>query len=231
MIKIKICGITNEKEIEYLNILKPEYIGFVFTKSKRQVNGERAKELSDNLNKEIKIVGVFKDNSIDEILEVIKEVQLDIIQLHGKEDEKYINTLNDKLQEPVMIWKALSIKDIENIKNYTSNDYSKAANKLIDKFLIDGDNPGSGETYSLENISCYFEEYYKSENLNISNINKNNFFLAGGITPENVIERIIKANPIGVDVSSGVEITDEAGNRTKSFEKMKDLIEKVRSIN
>ncbi|MDR3593614.1 phosphoribosylanthranilate isomerase [Clostridium sp.] len=230
MIKIKICGITNEKEIEYLNILKPEYIGFVFAKSKRQVNGKIAKELSNNLDKEIKTVGVFKDNSIDEILEVMKEVQLDIIQLHGKEDENYINYLNENLKKSTKIWKALSIKDIENVKNYTSNNYSET-NRLIDNFLIDGDNPGSGETYSLENISKYFDEYYKLINLENSNTNENNFFLAGGITPENVIERIIKANPIGIDVSSGVEIIDEKGNRTKSFEKMKSLIEEVRTIN
>jgi phosphoribosylanthranilate isomerase len=230
MIKIKICGITNEKEIEYLNILKPEYIGFVFTKSKRQVNGKIANELSNNLDKEIKTVGVFKDNSIDEILEVMKEVQLDIIQLHGKEDENYINYLNENLKKSTKIWKALSIKDIENIKNYASNNYSET-NRLIENFLIDGDNPGSGETYSLENISKYFDEYYKLRNLENSDTNENNFFLAGGITPENVIERIIKANPIGIDVSSGVEIIDEKGNRTKSFEKMKSLIEEVRTIN
>ena len=82
MIQIKICGITNKKEIEYLNILKPEYIGFVFTKSKRQVNGEKANELCLNLDNNIKKVGVFRNNSIDYILDILGKVSLDVIQLH-----------------------------------------------------------------------------------------------------------------------------------------------------
>lgn len=223
MIKIKICGITNKKEIEYVNILKPEYIGFVFTKSKRQVSGIKAKELTNRLSKEIKTVGVFKDNSLDEILDVMKEIQLDVIQLHGKEDEKFIDLLRKKLTKTVCVWKALSISDI---KNYISKNYI-GANNLIDNFLIDGDNPGSGETYSLKNINEYFKLNYLGKSIN----NKNEFFLAGGITPENVVKRISEANPIGVDVSSGVEAIDENGIRTKSYEKMKDLIEKVRTIN
>lgn len=223
MIKIKICGITNKKEIEYVNILKPEYIGFVFTKSKRQVSGIKAKELTNRLSKEIKTVGVFKDNSLDEILDVMKEIQLDVIQLHGKEDEKFIDLLRKKLTKTVCVWKALSISDI---KNYISKNYI-GANNLIDNFLIDGDNPGSGETYSLKNINEYFKLNYLGKSIN----NKNQFFLAGGITPENVVKRISEANPIGVDVSSGVEVIDENGIRTKSYEKMKDLIEKVRTIN
>lgn len=223
MIKIKICGITNKKEIEYVNILKPEYIGFVFTKSKRQVSGIKAKELTNRLSKEIKTVGVFKDNSLDEILDVMKEIQLDVIQLHGKEDEKFIDLLRKKLTKTVCVWKALSISDI---KNYISKNYI-GANNLIDNFLIDGDNPGSGETYSLKNINEYFKLNYLGKSIN----NKNEFFLAGGITPENVVKRISEANPIGVDVSSGVEVIDENGIRTKSYEKMKDLIEKVRTIN
>lgn len=223
MIKIKICGITNKKEIEYVNILKPEYIGFVFTKSKRQVSGIKAKELTNRLSKEIKTVGVFKDNSLDEILDVMKEIQLDVIQLHGKEDEKFIDLLRKKLTKTVCVWKALSISDI---KNYISKNYI-GTNNLIDNFLIDGDNPGSGETYSLKNINEYFKLNYLGKSIN----NKNQFFLAGGITPENVVKRISEANPIGVDVSSGVEVIDENGIRTKSYEKMKDLIEKVRTIN
>lgn len=224
MIKIKICGITNKQEIEYLNTLKPEYIGFVFTKSTRKVTGEKAKGLCESLDKEIKTVGVFKDNSLNEILDVIKEIPLDIIQLHGKEDANFILSLKKNLSEATKIWKALSISNAENIRKYKQN------NNLIDTFLIDGDKPGSGETFSLENIGEYFEgrklghedEFVKK---------KHNFFLAGGITPENVIERILKANPIGVDVSSGVEVIDENGNKTKSYEKMKSLIDKVRKIN
>ena len=170
MIQIKICGITNKKEIEYLNILKPEYVGFVFTKSKRQVTGEKANELCLNLDKDIKKVGVFKDNSIDEILDILGKVSLDVIQLHGKEDEDFINSLKKSMNKSIKIWKALSIKDIESIKKYIKSNKQLAFNEndgdnLIDNFLIDGDNPGSGEAFSLENISEYFSEEYNGEKL------------------------------------------------------------------
>ena len=232
MIKVKICGITNSKEIEYLNILKPEYIGFVFTKSKRQVSGEEVNELCLNLNKEIKKVGVFRDNSLEEILAVLDKVELDVIQLHGSEDEKFITSLRDSINKSMEIWKAVSIKDGEIIKKYiVGNKVDSKGDKLIDNILIDGENPGSGETFSLKNIGEYFKDNGEIENEENPLLNQYNFFLAGGITDENVLERIAQANPIGVDVSSGVEIIDENGIRTKSFEKMKSLIEKVRSIN
>jgi phosphoribosylanthranilate isomerase len=123
------------------------------------------------------------------------------------------------------IWKAVSIKDGEILKKYIAgNKVDSKGDKLIDNILIDGENPGSGETFSLQNIGEYFKENDEIDNKE----NPLNFFLAGGITDENVLERIAEANPIGVDVSSGVEIIDENGRRTKSFEKMKRLIEKTR---
>ena len=235
MIQIKICGITNEKEIEYLNILKPEYVGFVFTKSKRQVTGEKVNELCLNLNNNIKKVGVFKDNSIDEILDTLGKVSLDVIQLHGKEDEGFINELKKHMNKSIEIWKAISIKDIGSVEIYIKSNKQLASNEnqgdnLIDNFLIDGDNPGSGETFSLENISEYFSKAFNGEKLENCIVDQYNFFLAGGITCENIIERIVKANPIGVDVSSGVEIIAENGNRMKSFDMMKSLIDKVRTM-
>lgn len=231
MIKVKICGITNSKEIGDLNVLKPEYIGFVFTKSKRQVSGEEANELCLNLNKEVKKVGVFRDNSLEEILAVLDKVELDVIQLHGNEDEKYIISLRDSINKSMEIWKAVSLKDGEILKKYIAgNKADSKGDKLIDNILIDGENPGSGETFSLKNIGEYFKD--NDEITNEENSFKQyNFFLAGGITDENVLERIAEANPIGIDVSSGVEIIDENGIRTKSFEKMKSLIEKTRSVN
>jgi Phosphoribosylanthranilate isomerase len=231
MIKVKICGITSSREIEYLNILKPEYIGFVFTRSKRQISGEDANELCLNLNKEIKKVGVFRNNSLDDILAVLNKVQLDVIQLHGSEDEKFIISLRNSINKSMEIWKAVSIKDGEILKNYiASNKVNNKGDKLIDNILIDGENPGSGETFSLKNIGEYFKDNGEIENEE-NPLNQYNFFLAGGITEENVLDRIAEANPIGVDVSSGVEIIDENGIRTKSFEKMKSLIERLRSIN
>ena len=234
MIQVKICGITNKDEIEYLNILKPEYIGFVFTKSKRQVTGEEANGLSLNLDKNIKKVGVFKENSIDEILDILGKVDLDVIQLHGKEDEEFINLLKKSMNKSIKIWKAISINDIANVEKYIRSNKQLAGNEndgdnLIENFLIDGDNPGSGEAFSLENINKYFWKYCKTNHVDDCVFKQYNFFLAGGITDENVTLRIAKVNPIGVDVSSGVEIIDENGTRIKSFEKMKSLIEKVRN--
>lgn len=236
MIKVKICGITKKEEIEYLNILKPEYIGFVFVESKRRVTGEHANKLCLDLNNDIKKVGVFRNNSIDEILHILGKVSLDVIQLHGDEDEEFICLLRKSIDKSIKVWKAISIKDIQNVKKYIASNKQLVCNKkdgnnLIDNFLIDGDNPGSGETFSLENIGEYFCGNYNSGHADDYILKKYNFFLAGGITPENVIERIYKANPSGVDVSSGVEIINEDGNRMKSFEKMKSLIEKVRTIN
>lgn len=226
MIQVKICGITNKNEIEYLNILKPEYIGFVFTKSKRQVTSREAKKLCGNLSNEIKTVGVFKDNTIEEILDVLNAIHLNAIQLHGKEDETFITELKNNIGVGTNIWKALSISDTDNIKRFIK--YKDI--KLINNVLIDGDNPGSGEIYSLDSIGRLFDENCMVEQKNNCINRRYNFFLAGGITPENVVERIINANSIGVDVSSGVESMDEKGIRTKSFEKMKKLIDNVRKI-
>lgn len=211
MVKVKICGITHKDEIEYLNVLKPSYAGFVFTKSKRQINIGEANSLIRLLDKSIKTVGVFKDNSIDEILETLMFVPLDIVQLHGKEDIKFINELKKRTNN-IEIWKAVSISDKKMMDEVIFNNCPL----LIDMFLIDGDNPGSGEAYPIEKLKEILE---KSSNIK--------FFLAGGITPENVQEKILKINPFGVDVSSGVEeIID--GKRKKSFKKMDQFIKNVR---
>jgi phosphoribosylanthranilate isomerase len=227
VIEIKICGITDEREIEYLNILKPEYIGFVFTKSKRKITAEKAKQLCANLDKDIKTVGVFKDNSLMEILDVIKEIPLKVLQLHGQEDVNYIASIKKNTGVGIKIWKAVSINDTENIKKYVRDNNEH----LIERLLIDGDTPGSGEAFPLKNIRELFKEdsniKYRNETIN----DQYNFFLAGGITPENVSQRIIEARPGGIDVSSGVEIIDEGSNRRKSFKKMESLIKKVRAIN
>lgn len=215
MVKVKICGITNKDEIGYLNDLKPDYAGFVFTKSKRQVNIKEADNLVKFLDKNIKTVGVFKDNSINEILDVVTSVPLNVIQLHGKENFEFIKKLKNETSN-MHIWKAISINDKKMIEEFVFNDCSQ----LINMFLIDGDNPGSGESYSLETLK---EILNKTEN--------RDFFLAGGINPENVEEKILEVMPFGVDVSSGVEEITKEGIRKKSFEKIDIFINNIKKLN
>lgn len=204
---IKICGITNLEEIKSLNTLKPEFIGFVFAESKRKVTGQEAKILFDNLDKEIKAIGVFRNNSKEFILEVLKEVPLYGIQLHGDEDKEFILDLKNKVN--CEIWKAVSVKskgDMENALNYP-----------VETLVLDGSNPGSGEIFPWK----YLESTKFTKRI----------ILAGGINEENVQDGITKVKPQGIDLSSGVEIITEEGIRIKSKDKMKKLIDKVRENN
>ena len=204
---IKICGITNLEEIKSLNTLKPEFIGFVFAESKRKVTGQEARILFDDLDKDIKAIGVFRNNSKEFILEVLNEVPLYGIQLHGDEDEQFILDLKDKVN--CEIWKAVSVKSKE--------DMEKALNYPVETLVLDGSNPGSGEIFPWKY-------------LNNTKFTKR-VFLAGGINEENVLDGIAKVKPHGVDLSSGVEIITEEGIRTKSKDEMKKLIDKVRENN
>ncbi|MBU5486852.1 phosphoribosylanthranilate isomerase [Clostridium sp. MSJ-8] len=203
MMFIKICGITKLSEIDYLNELKPDYIGFVFAKSKRQISGREACILKEKLSKDIKTVGVFLNNTEEEILKVLDDVELDVIQLHGDEDNKFIDSLRKKIK--CDIWKAVAILSEEDMK--------KALEYNVDTLVLDGSNPGSGVVFDWTA-------------LNKLDANKR-IFLAGGINEENVLDGIKKVNPDGIDTSSGVEIVDELGRR-KDKEKMRRLIRKVR---
>lgn len=212
MAEVKICGITCEEEIQYLNILRPEYAGFVFAESKRKIKSEQASYLLSILDEGIKSIGVFRNNPIEEIIDVLNKVKLYGIQLHGNEDFDFIERLKDKTGSRIKIWKALSIKDEKNIIKFMERKH-----EYIDRYLIDGSNPGSGKEYNLDLLKKIIKQY----NL------ENKFILAGGINPENASIKIKEVMPYAVDVSSGVEII-ENNNRIKSFKKMKKLILEVK---
>ncbi len=88
---VKICGLRRFEDIEYANILKPDFIGFIFALNKiRTITPRLAKELRNKLADGIKVVGVFKDNDISLIKEVVELGIIDMIQLHGDESDEYI---------------------------------------------------------------------------------------------------------------------------------------------
>ena len=98
--KVKYCGITKEEEIQYLQKLPIDYVGFVFyKKSKRFVDKEQARRLREKLNPSIPGVGVFVEEEIPKILELLQEGIIQGVQLHGEEEESYVLKLKEKMKQ------------------------------------------------------------------------------------------------------------------------------------
>ena len=188
MTKIKLCGLSRQCDIEWANELKPDYIGFIFwSKSKRNVSSEKAKELKALLSPDIKAVGVFVNEPVENVAELLSNNIIDIAQLHGSEDEEYITKLRTLSDKPII--KAFLLK---------SKDDAKTAEKsTADHILLDS-GMGAGKSFDW----------------NLLREIKRPYFLAGGLYPENVADPIDKLSPFAVDVSSGIE-TDNFKDKNK----------------
>ena len=179
MTKIKLCGLSRICDIEAANRLKPEYICFVFLpKSKRYVTYEKAKELKSLLSPDIKVVGVFVDESAEIVARLLNDGTIDIAQLHGGEDEEYISRLRKLTGKPII--KAFRIESEEDI--------ARAEKSSADHILLDS-GMGTGKVFDWSLIQSI----------------KRPYFLAGGLDCDNVGEAIKKLRPYAVDVSSGIE--------------------------
>ena len=191
MVKVKFCGIKRIDDIDICNELKPDFIGFVFfDRSKRFIKPIDAKTLKEKLDRSIKSVGVFVNEEIDKIVEIVNEGIIDLVQLHGDEDDEYIRHLKEKTKAPII--KAFRISGkcdtIEIEKSYA------------DYVLLDS-GAGTGMTFDWELIKGI----------------KRDYFLAGGLDISNVAEAVEKLNPFAVDVSSGIE-TDGCKDKNKMIE-------------
>ncbi len=177
--RIKLCGLMRPEDIIAVNKLNPDYIGFVFASfSRRYITLDTAKKLKASLAPEIKAVGVFVDEKLETVTDLANSGIIDMIQLHGKEDETYINTLRTLADNPVI--KAFRIGSDEDVR--------EAERSSADYILLDS-GTGTGNKFDwglLKNI-------------------KRPYFLAGGLNPENVTEAVETLRPFAVDVSSGIE--------------------------
>ena len=188
MTKIKFCGLTGDCDIDAANELRPEYVGFVFApKSKRYVMPERAAELKSRLEAGIKAVGVFVNDDLYYVAELLNRGVIDIAQLHGSEDEEYIGQLRQLTGKPVI--RAFRIK--------TAEDIAEAEKCTADHVLLDS-GAGTGEVFDWKLI----------KNM------KRPYFLAGGLSPDNVENAVEQLTPYAVDVSSGIE-TDGVKDKVK----------------
>ena len=189
--KIKICGITSEKEADYLNDNKVDYAGFVFyAKSKRNITIDKARLIMDRLNSNIKKVAVMVSPTLDEVLK-IEDAEFDIIQIHGELHEAVL----DRIRKDV--WCAINLSDEEYeekirwLNSLEPNQYN-----TITGIVIDSKNFGSGEVFDWQRNKDKLEgKAFKDKT----------FILAGGLNSDNVADAISILHPDIVDVSSGVE--------------------------
>lgn len=206
MVKLKICGMRRSEDIEMANRYKPDYIGFVFADSPRKVSYGQAKELSSLLSDDIVPVGVFVNEHMKLIVDLFKDGIIEMAQLHGDEDEKYIRNLKDKSIEEtgkqIPVINAIEIKDGADY----NDELLKWRDSASDYFILDS-GKGSGKTFDWSLIDIESEFF------------KNSIFLAGGLNSENLALAIGEFNPFAVDLSSSVE-TDGF----KDEEKIKDII-------
>ena len=221
--KIKMCGISKVETILAIVDAKPDYMGLVFAPSKRQVTVDQAKILVSELHKQyanrynrdviqwsndvvqefIKTVGVFVNETLENLVTIATEVNLDAVQLHGDEDEAFIQSLKERTN--VEVWKAVQIRSAADAEAWID---SSADMLLFDAYHKD-ERGGTGEVFDWS----YLDEFERP------------FMLAGGIDSTNVARAIRTVRPYGIDISSGIE-TDGV----KDDEKIKAFTNLVRTI-
>lgn len=200
MTKIKFCGLRTLRDVGFANEIRPDYVGFVLAKRFwRHVSYTDVQELKNALRPDISAVGVFVDNPFEEVAELLERGVIDLAQLHGSEDDNFIMRLKDRTGRPVIkAFKIGSEKDIE-----------RAVRCPSDYLLLDS-GTGTGVSFDWSLIRNLGRDY----------------FLAGGLTPYNVVEAIERLNPFAVDVSSGIE-----SEKIKDLAKMRAFAEAVKSTN
>ena len=210
--KVKMCGISKVETIPAVVEAKPDYMGLVFAPSKRQVTVEQAKILIEELHKQcinhydtkvVKTVGVFVNETLDNLVRIADTANLDAVQLHGDEDEAFIQSLKERTN--VEIWKAVQIRSAADVEKWID---SSADILLFDAYHKD-ERGGTGEVFDWSSLDAF----------------ERPFMLAGGLDSTNVARAIRTVRPYGIDISSGIET-----NGVKDDEKIKAFTKIVNSI-
>lgn len=200
--KIKICGIKRADEVAVINDFPISYAGFIFAKSKRQVTADQCNELVLTLRNDIKKVGVFVDEDINKVLEIVKTCHLDVVQLHGNESVDYIKKI------PVPVWKTIQVKDEASLVRIGT--YKDDVEGILFETYHEKLKGGTGKTFDWHLL----DEVDRSEGYQM--------ILAGGINPGNAKEAIEIVKPSVLDVNSGLE---EEGFKTRN--KVEELFKEL----
>lgn len=202
MTKVKICGLRRKEDIEFANRLLPEYAGFVFADSIRQVTGEQAQQLRLQLDLRINAVGVFVQEEIGFIKQLATARIIDMVQLHGDEIPEYCQEVRRQVKLPII--KVLRVRDAASLAGAADYDCDYL---LLDTYTKSAYG-GSGQRFAIELLSE-------------ASLPKP-YFIAGGLNAENVQSVLVSA-PYAVDVSGGVETEGR-----KDFKKMQAFVANVK---
>ncbi len=203
MTRIKICGITQEKDAQAAVALGADAIGFIFAKSPRKINMSLAKKICDALPPFISKVGVFVNAKQRDVLKAVQYCGLDTIQLHGDESDKYCAFFKKYCK----IIKAFRICDKKSL--IVVNTYKNADAFLFDAYVL-GCYGGTGKTFSHDVLKK--QKFLKP------------VIVSGGINSQNAGKTIKLLKPYAIDASSSVE--KQPG--IKDIKKLKALISAVK---
>lgn len=190
---VKLCGLRRPQDIDAANAARPDMVGFILSAGfRRSISPRRAIELIDGLDQDIAIVGVFVNEPIREVASFTHAFDFEgydaprtvLVQLHGDEDDAYIDELRHAMAYPG--WWGIPI--IKAFRVRTAEDVARACTSAADYVLLDnGQGTGKAFDWSL-----------------VRGVNRP-FMLAGGLGPDNVSAAIEAIRPWAVDMSSGIE--------------------------
>lgn len=201
VVMLKYCGNHSLEDVIVATNSRANFLGFVFAKSKRCVTPTEVKKWLCKVKVSQKLVGVFVNASIDEINRATSSIPLDVIQCHGEETVEDILTIKTNFKQKV--WKVIhhSSEALDLMKQYKG---------IVDGYVIDskvaGRRGGTGVTFDWSSIPSYQIE---AEVQNVP------CFIAGGINV-NTIEELLKYDPIGIDLSSGIELNGRKSEDIKN---------------
>lgn len=201
-VKVKICGIQTHEDAVAAIAAGADMLGFIFVRdSKRAIDFEEAKNIVKKVKGKTLTVGVFKDNTLEEVKSFCKEIVFDLVQLHGQEDQYFC----EQVSRPVI--KSFGLVSDFDITHTTQ----KLTKYNVAHYLIDRQSPGEGEMLSLEK-AAHLAKIFP-------------LFFAGGLTPKNVADIVTRVKPFAVDVISGVKT-----NGKFDFEKMKRFVANAKGV-
>ena len=214
MTKVKICGITNEEDALKASILGADYLGFLveISFSEDKITRKKAKDIIRKLPLEVTPVLVTYLKKSKPIIEIAKEINPQIIQLHNKISLEEIGKIRKSLPR-IKLTKAISVIDESSIQE------AKKYEKYVDFILLDTKSGkrkgGTGKTHNWDISRKIVKEV------------KNKVFLAGGLNPENIKQAIDEVKPYAVDTNSGVKLKP----KKKDYKKLELFIKRAKGGN